>query len=649
MLFKRIRGLILLIRPTKKQGGLAVLVLLLIIVVSLLMPPQARAGVTGALDAVLSPQNAIYSTIAFAIDLVFQLLSRVVALLGGLVDVVLRMDNFAQMDSIKDGWRLLRDFANMSFVIILLVMAFATIFGFESYGMKKLLPRLVIAALLINFSLAIAGFVVDTSQYFSRFFIKAGVSGSGVSATLARGLSIQRLLRVSPSAGLTDGGLLVGLKSIIEGAVMGSAVLLGVGFTFAILSFMLFCRIIVLWLLLVISPFVVIAWIVPSGQKYWKKWREAFLKWTFFAPAYCFFLYLALVLIQNDTIVKTFKHQSAELQSATSALNYVSSFFEPTTIIAYILIIGILIGGLYMANMLGIAGAKGAWGLVEKGHSKATDWAKATRRRVGMAAAERTLGAAAAVTAGVPLLGRATKLAHLKTAEARQAEQRKAAEKTKGLYKDDDHLIAAYIASPSAKTRAYLLEAISDRGILNKLEEIDKEKKTKYMDRVKQDSMLMERFGANKKNFLKVYPHLAEASKQREIVEKYKPAELAKMATEAWEDANIQKLFKEMILKPDMPRFDAKHLKTVIDSEDTRARQIVGNTLEQLLQEGATLPTDVVDYLKSPAARGGFKIDPNLLGAQSGTGEMLGPRGRPAREEAAAPRQEPRERTHYNV
>jgi len=66
----------------------------------------------------------------------------------------------------------------MSFILILLIIAFATILRQESYS-KKLLPKLLIMAVLINFSRTIFGLLIDFSQVIMLTFVNAFSAGGG--------------------------------------------------------------------------------------------------------------------------------------------------------------------------------------------------------------------------------------------------------------------------------------------------------------------------------------------------------------------------------------------------------------------------------------------------------------------------------------
>ena len=53
-----------------------------------------------------------------------------------------------------EGWNTFRDIANVIFVILLMVVIFSQLtgVGIDNYGIKKILPKLIIAAILINLS-----------------------------------------------------------------------------------------------------------------------------------------------------------------------------------------------------------------------------------------------------------------------------------------------------------------------------------------------------------------------------------------------------------------------------------------------------------------------------------------------------------------
>ncbi|MHA1873309.1 MAG: hypothetical protein ACTSVB_04270, partial [Candidatus Heimdallarchaeaceae archaeon] len=60
-----------------------------------------------------------------------------------------------------NAWKIVRDFANLFFAFAMLVIGIATIVGWEEYQAQKMLPKLLLIALLINFSLIFCLAIVD--------------------------------------------------------------------------------------------------------------------------------------------------------------------------------------------------------------------------------------------------------------------------------------------------------------------------------------------------------------------------------------------------------------------------------------------------------------------------------------------------------
>lgn len=70
------------------------------------------------------------------------------------------------------GWTVTRDIANIFYIFILLWIALATIFNIDKFSAKNLLPKLVISALLINFSLVIGATIIKTANNLALVYYK---------------------------------------------------------------------------------------------------------------------------------------------------------------------------------------------------------------------------------------------------------------------------------------------------------------------------------------------------------------------------------------------------------------------------------------------------------------------------------------------
>jgi len=62
---------------------------------------------------------------------------------------------------------------NIVFSIVLIIMAIGTILNIKNYRINDLITKFIIVALLINFTLVIAGSVLDLANYISLYFFNA--------------------------------------------------------------------------------------------------------------------------------------------------------------------------------------------------------------------------------------------------------------------------------------------------------------------------------------------------------------------------------------------------------------------------------------------------------------------------------------------
>lgn len=292
------------------------------------------------------------------------ILNQVIKLSGSLLNIALNLlkqllnwGEFIKASIVGIGWKITRDLANMFFVLILMAIAFATILRLETYGMKALLPKLIIAALLINFSLVISGVIIDFAQVITDFFLSQA-GGDEFQANMMNATQAINALATRGDVSLGTGIMAMG--NVFIGALLTGIFLLITFFVFAAYAFLLIIRVVALWFLLILSPIVWMFWILPATREHFSKWWTNFIKWSFFAPASAFFLFLAI-----------FSYKSLLTTSIVEALrnndysNLLPSFTQPGNLLQYLLVIGILLGGLIAAQQMGIAGASGAMGVAK--------------------------------------------------------------------------------------------------------------------------------------------------------------------------------------------------------------------------------------------------------------------------------------------
>src|SRR3989344_4190209 len=115
--------------------------------------------------------SSFFSTIIFK-----WLIAPLTELLNLLIILLIKVasyNSFVTEPIVELGWKTLRDVSNMFFVLILLIVAIGTIIKWDVINYRQNLRRLILMALLINFSRTIAAFLIDFSQVITLTFIKA--------------------------------------------------------------------------------------------------------------------------------------------------------------------------------------------------------------------------------------------------------------------------------------------------------------------------------------------------------------------------------------------------------------------------------------------------------------------------------------------
>src|SRR3989344_8309361 len=104
------------------------------------------------------------------------LLTIGLGLAGGFLSFAFALNtavNPGQLIVVQQGWLILRDLANGTFILLLLWIAITIIFNLDQYGGKRFLVRIIMVALLINFSLAMVSTVFALGNKLAEPFAKA--------------------------------------------------------------------------------------------------------------------------------------------------------------------------------------------------------------------------------------------------------------------------------------------------------------------------------------------------------------------------------------------------------------------------------------------------------------------------------------------
>ena len=173
----------------------------------------------------------------------------------------------------KQAWSFFRDIANVIFVLLFLWVIFSQVssIGISNYGIKKILPKLIVGAILVNLSFYICQLAVDLSNILG-FTLKEALEGavSGVGGSS------------SNSAILSGLGVAVDAILVLTGTVLFAALavsiptLLSLMLVLLVVLVILIVRQAAIVLLISIAPLAFAAWLLPNTESLFKKWVSMF-------------------------------------------------------------------------------------------------------------------------------------------------------------------------------------------------------------------------------------------------------------------------------------------------------------------------------------------------------------------------------------
>ncbi len=275
-------------------------------------------------------------------------------------------------NSVNILWTVVRDVFNLTFIFGLVYIGLKLILNNGDSRARSMLISLILAALLVNFSLFITKFVIDFSniaaaQIAAAFPLQNGTHS--VSSSFMNILGFNELF--SPGATLSK----------IAGSSASYTYIFSTMFLYIILAFvfmaggiMLIIRYIVLIIYMILSPVMFLGWVFPGmasvSHSYWTK----FMSRAFFAPAYLLMLYFAnqvLVSMQGANGMNTGSYGAVfSGQTGTVGNNFgaVIPFFFMTA--------GFLIASLVVAQKMGAHGADTAVSMGRQAASRFTNRTK---------------------------------------------------------------------------------------------------------------------------------------------------------------------------------------------------------------------------------------------------------------------------------
>jgi len=258
-----------------------------------------------------------------------------------------------------DSWTKVRDLANAILVVIFLGIVISQVsnIGISNYGIKKMLPRLVIVAVAINISYYLMQVIIDIANItgksidgiFSGFESYSGLKAANgwsvlfdsilLSATVAGSVGVT----LAAGAGLGWPAIILFLGAMIIPAIIG--IIAGL--------LALQVRSMLIPILAIFSPVALVAWVLPNTQKLFDKWKSMFTGLVFLYPLASIY-YGGLKFAASITLTSG-ESISIQRLMALAAL-FIGTFMVAVIAIKSNSIMGKIVGGIGgFANKLGVS------------------------------------------------------------------------------------------------------------------------------------------------------------------------------------------------------------------------------------------------------------------------------------------------------
>ena len=222
--------------------------------------PKNSCGIDGGLGWLICP---VMTFVANINDAAYGAIS-------GFLDIKPAILSSGDNSGAKQGWDFFRNIANAIFAVIFLWIIFSQIsnVGVSNYGIKKILPRLIIGALLVNLSYYLCQIFVDLSNILGHTLkdaLEAGAGDIGTTSEAAGWGSVIAAAIVGVGGVAAFAALAIGIPTLAAGflAIMTVFIILVVRQAGIIL-------------LISMSPIAFAAWLLPNTEDLFKKWMKMF-------------------------------------------------------------------------------------------------------------------------------------------------------------------------------------------------------------------------------------------------------------------------------------------------------------------------------------------------------------------------------------
>jgi hypothetical protein len=266
-------------------------------------------------------------------------------------------------------WYAVRDIFNLTFIFGLVFLGFKMILKSDDSNTRRWLVNLILAALLVNFSLFITKFIVDFSNIMATQIAQAFPTSAddptrvSITEGFMNALGLQSLLGIKygPIPGGIEGG---GTWGYIFGSMMMFIVMT---FVFAAGGVLILIRYAALCLYMVLSPLMFLGWVFPKLQSITDTYWRGFLGRAFFAPIYLllvYFSYFVLTAMYKQNVLNGNPSRPVDVLNTNGGTGVYNSFagtFPPFILTCIFLIASIVVANKMSDDAAGMGGRVNKW------------------------------------------------------------------------------------------------------------------------------------------------------------------------------------------------------------------------------------------------------------------------------------------------
>jgi|GEM_PF-4613775 len=407
---------------------------------------------------------------------------------GQIFNMVIGVQNGAFHDQamVNVGWKIARDITNIFYIFFLLIISIGIILRQESYGSKQLLWKLIVSALLVNFSLPIAGILIDFSNALGNTFYTniapettiplTDIKTRDISTAFVSGFQPQKLFGKDQTIKKQSGAELADtLLNILIAEIFAIVMIVVISIVLFSAITLLLIRIVVLWFVLILAPFAFLFWVLPRTSILSGEWFETLFKHAFFYPAFMFTLYIVITAINHGTIATLVGADAKSIADGVEVGRFAAqgeSYFTQKIqlILNFVVLTMFAGGGLLVAQKMSVQGAGAAIKLSNSLGKSARGYAGRIANIPAAALSDQVLKRSAGITNarvfGVPVgraVGQALRPAAL-SLQKRESDRAKAADAQAARVKNlAPAASASMLGSMNARGRAKAFDTMDDK------------------------------------------------------------------------------------------------------------------------------------------------------------------------------------------